>query len=359
MNTYITHPVKKLGYSYEDNLVKNLIKDLIEEENEISHFLEIKEINLSILQIVCQHLWEKNKDNNNKVITYKSYSDLGGIEEVKLSHIDRVINQLPIEEKSIAVHILETLAPYQLGAKAYYTSKSLIKLIKSHKNKANTVLKKLSKNKIINHIRKKEENWYSLIHDDYIKIFHKWYEEKALKKNKNPIELETYIKPPNIRGAHYYLRKLGENFEDIYYCFDRGDLTEEIFLSEVNKEMDSLSEDYPYQKVSIEKTQAPSSREKPNNILETQRNLYIKVILSKNPYWTYFSSRLFLKENDIIYEFQQAMARDTALSAWDLAKWQKFCLWHFGKFGNLPTSAANWKRTAMQLGWDGSPDNGE
>jgi len=107
----ITEPAKKIGLGIEQDLVRQILKDM---ENSPS--------NLPLLQFSLERLWHNNNVN---WLTLAEYNQIGGVEGALKNHADKVYQSLSPEEQETAQWIFQGVT--QLGEGVEDTRKQIAK----------------------------------------------------------------------------------------------------------------------------------------------------------------------------------------------------------------------------------------
>jgi len=100
------------------------------------------------LQLVMTRLWQKEMQDNSRLLRRKTLDDLGGAESIVKTHLDDVMNTLsPTEQEAAAVAFYHLVTPS--GTKIAHTVTDLAGFTKLPKDQLEPMLEKLSQSRIL------------------------------------------------------------------------------------------------------------------------------------------------------------------------------------------------------------------
>ena len=126
------------------------------------------------------------------------------------------------------------------------------------------------------------------------------------------------------------------------------------FLDGVNRQLDILSNVYPYHRLSLRKIKNSVIKEERHGGVEVPNCGYFVVEMVLNPYWRHYSTRRFFTHDDVVRKFRTAIKRAIATESEEQRKRICFQIWFFKKHGCFPPPAKDvWQEMAKEIGWDG------
>ena len=127
----IVEPVRRLGFIYEDDLLKELVVDLtqVEKVQGIQNPIPSSQrlVAPSYLQMVCSELWEWHHGrigDTQEIIQVETYKELGGARGLVERYLGRTLGKFTREEEQTASLVFSQLVTSH-GAKVAYTIEGL------------------------------------------------------------------------------------------------------------------------------------------------------------------------------------------------------------------------------------------
>jgi HEAT repeat protein len=190
----VRFPVERLGFSYEEKLLDELLNDLAQREKEAqlgaSSGLMGKGgpayVEPPYLQIVCTGLWDREKTNPDKKIRWSVYRENKRARGFVDNYFKNVMNRFGKRQKKIASLAFNHLVTPR-GTKIAYTVEALNNHIRTGENKLEEVLEKMKGSRILRTRKREDVVWYELYHDVFAGIIYQWNE--AFKRRKRTKKL--------------------------------------------------------------------------------------------------------------------------------------------------------------------------
>jgi formylglycine-generating enzyme required for sulfatase activity len=188
----IENPVKAFGFEYEPELLKNLLRDLVEQESRDPYNLSLTTrlrqfVESPYLQIVCQELWRKEQDNPTQKLRLKTYQDLGGADQIVQNYIKNIMAGLTPAQQLLASRAFTLLVTEQ-GTKMAYPVATLAKMLKVEMAILQPILDKLTQSRILRDEKRPGGHfWYELYHDVFTRIIGQWNEKYLEQKRRQKL----------------------------------------------------------------------------------------------------------------------------------------------------------------------------
>ena len=184
----IVQPLRPYGFQYEPALLSRLINDLSSQQQQ-QQLLDLTEnhsepyVEPAHLQIVCNYLWQKNKNNDDKTLSLSSYEKAGGAKGIVQYFLADAQQGFSTTEKNLASKAFDYLAA-QGGVKMAYPANVLASILKVDSEKLTGVLDKLASDDV-RILRKQTRDtvpWYELYHDMFSPSIERWNNEWKAKR---------------------------------------------------------------------------------------------------------------------------------------------------------------------------------
>ena len=173
----IVIPAEQRGFTYEPELLKQLLADLLSREMDRqpnSPVVELLEtVEPPYMQIVCARLWELNAGDSEKVLRLASYEKAGRAKGILKNYLDGVLQQFSFAEKQLASAAFDHLVSLR-GVKMAYTAEALAETVRVDEGELAKVLKRLEDVRILREIPRQNELWYELYHDMFSGSIEDW-----------------------------------------------------------------------------------------------------------------------------------------------------------------------------------------
>jgi WD40 repeat protein len=108
---------------------------------------EEEQIETPYLQLVMTRLWDEEMRAGSRVLRLETLDRLGGAENIVRTHLDKVMEDLPVEERNIAAGIFHYLVTPS-GTKIAYIASDLAALTKLDEARLSSLLEKLSQSDV-------------------------------------------------------------------------------------------------------------------------------------------------------------------------------------------------------------------
>ena len=173
----IVIPAEQRGFTYEPELLKQLLADLLSREMDRqpnSPVVELLEtVEPPYMQIVCARLWELNEGDSEKVLWLASYEKAGRAKGILKNYLDGVLQRFSFAEKQLASAAFDHLVSLR-GVKMAYTAKGLAETVRVDEGELAKVLKRLESVRVLREIPRQDELWYELYHDMFSGSIEDW-----------------------------------------------------------------------------------------------------------------------------------------------------------------------------------------
>ena len=174
----ILQPLKKAGYNFEEGLLDELIQDLLDQKTDrnpkqLSQEEQQKSTAPPYLQIVCLQLWQRDKNDKDKLIRKATYYKAGRAEGLSKNYINSELANFSHAEKQLASRAFDHLISH-CGTKMAYTVAVLADTLRCNKNELQKVLNKLEQQRILRSQKRDDETWYELYHDMFSQGLSEW-----------------------------------------------------------------------------------------------------------------------------------------------------------------------------------------
>ena len=173
----IVIPAEQRGFTYEPELLKQLLADLLSREMDRqpnSPVVELLEtVEPPYMQIVCARLWELNEGDSEKVLWLASYEKAGRAKGILKNYLDGVLQRFSFAEKQLASAAFDHLVSLR-GVKMAYTAKGLAETVRVDEGELAKVLKRLESVGVLREIPQQNELWYELYHDMFSGSIDDW-----------------------------------------------------------------------------------------------------------------------------------------------------------------------------------------
>lgn len=184
----INEPIRRLGWSYEDGLVDDIIKELSESKISLSassnknesDFFENR-FELGYMQIVCGFLWSKTNETNNNVIKFDLYTKYEGAIGILGEYLKTQLDSFNLRERFVVQRLFDFLMSPP-GFKVAYTVPALTSVTRFHGRLIEYVLNKLTAIKIVKKIKLTDDIYYQLSHDMYNRLIIDWRSKYILSR---------------------------------------------------------------------------------------------------------------------------------------------------------------------------------
>lgn len=167
----ITEPAKKLGVTYDQQLVNQLLQDLTDETDEATN----SSVNTPQLQLVCDAVYEHARVNNRKHITLADYESIGGAQGILDRYIEAALREYRGDERELAKNMLIALVTSH-ETKARQDLKSLASELRVPELEARQLLRRLTGQRLVR--RLDEGSSYELAHDILAATISTWFGEQ-------------------------------------------------------------------------------------------------------------------------------------------------------------------------------------
>ncbi|GAK49222.1 PBS lyase HEAT-like repeat [Candidatus Moduliflexus flocculans] len=182
----IQKPVAKFGFQYQPELLDQLIEDLAAREQTPQIGAERpsapvpdapRVIEPPYLQIVCQKLWEAEKNNRSNVITLDRYVTLGGTQEIVRAHFEQALAHFSFRQQWLAFEMFRYLVT-ERGTKMAYRAEDLAsdQLLGVDVKELAPILTYLASQdvRVLRAEQRLDHTWYELYHDAFARIIRDW-----------------------------------------------------------------------------------------------------------------------------------------------------------------------------------------
>ena len=188
-------PLKQVGFCFEKapgkDLLEALLTDLSTRElgqtnQPVSELIDTVEP--AYLQIICSQLWALDKNDPEKTLRYKTYTDKGKAKGLLETYVKSIVEHFTRNEQRLASLAFNHLVT-QRGVKMAYTPEALAKLIDAKQAAPLAeVLGKLEQGRILRSQTRQGEQWYELYHDLFSRPIEQWNEGfKTKERNRRAI----------------------------------------------------------------------------------------------------------------------------------------------------------------------------
>jgi hypothetical protein len=203
----ITGPAKKLGMSYEPELVDQLLDDLIDTAEEV----ETSSVNTPQLQLVCDAVYEHARVNNRKIITLADYESIGGAQGILDRYIEAALREYQGDEREIARQMLIALVTSH-DTKSRQDLQSLSSELGVDEPRVAQVLARLVGQRLVRRID--DGDSYELAHDILAATISSWFDEQERKRKEVKEllrrEIEDWRQDPNALLSEGKFRRILE-----------------------------------------------------------------------------------------------------------------------------------------------------
>jgi len=186
----IEKPLEGTGYCFapqtenQEALLDQVLHDLAKREQErqfgVQELLKLNELPLLVepphLQIVCQELWQRHRDDKAKQITHAAYDKAGRTAGILNSYFLGKIKLFSRKEQSLASAAFDHLIG-QRNTKISHSLARLAELTGSDEKDLQSVLERLQEDAILRRQKRGEEFWYELYHDIFSESIDHWNRE--------------------------------------------------------------------------------------------------------------------------------------------------------------------------------------
>ena len=173
----IVIPAEQRGFTYEPELLKQLLADLLSREMDRQPNSPVAELLETVeppyMQIVCARLWELNEGDSEKVLRLASYEKAGRAKGILKNYLDGVLQRFSFAEKQLASAAFDHLVSLR-GVKMAYTAKGLAETVRVDEGELAKVLKRLESIRVLREIPRQDELWYELYHDMFSGSIEDW-----------------------------------------------------------------------------------------------------------------------------------------------------------------------------------------
>lgn len=180
----IEGPVKKVGWKYEEGLVKKIVDDLtLVSDNHIRHFVDPTQ-----LQIVCDKLFTTQRKINRgtKTISRNVYSMLGGASGILDTYIEGSIENFEQDaDFELVKNILKCLVSSRNTKIQVEENKIIDQLINNNaslpKESIISMLRRLVNSRLLRRRSQGSKNCYELTHEYIIRKINQWFDERVFR----------------------------------------------------------------------------------------------------------------------------------------------------------------------------------
>jgi HEAT repeat protein len=186
----IEEPLKGTGYSFapptegQEGLLEQVLENLAKREQErhfgVQEMINLKELPLLVepphLQIVCQELWERHRDDGKKQLTSAAYEKAGKTAGILNSYFLRKIELFSKKEQVLASAAFDHLVGTR-AVKIAHPLGRLAELARADGKELELVLDRLQDYAILRRQKRGEEFWYELYHDIFSESIDSWNRE--------------------------------------------------------------------------------------------------------------------------------------------------------------------------------------
>lgn len=177
----IERPALVFGSSYDQDLVDALVHDLRAGSSQEIAGVASGEIDLPILQLVCDQLWDAAVAAGEPRLTYALYKGLGGADGILERYVKGVMPQ-DWRSRQLTAHLMVSLAPPS-GLKMSYSVKDLTAISGLPEARIAAELQRLSGHRIMRVRDFKSGQRFELEHDAFIRIVSPW-RDRVLRREK-------------------------------------------------------------------------------------------------------------------------------------------------------------------------------
>ena len=208
----IGEPPRLFGLDVEPKLVDRLIADLSAEG-----------IDPPQLQIVCDTLHDALEPDE-KTLSLKSYLKLGETRKILGKYLERVLLELPAQERKLTREVLKNLVTSE-ETKIVSSVDDIGRLVGDTSDAVSAILTELSNRRLVRRVPREEGFWYELTHEYLVEEIRSWLsdKERELKKVRELLEqalrnhqhLGVLMPPTQIRLVRTHEADLNMSKEEI------------------------------------------------------------------------------------------------------------------------------------------------
>lgn len=171
----IEEPARKFGKNFEPGLLTQLLDDLKQPASRQAPLPSTKngaQIELPVLQLVCDELWKVALKQKVSTITSELYEQLGGVRKILKDYVQRVMPR-GLRDGYFTARLLVPLAPPS-GLKISYSVDDLASITGLDRACIRSELKRLGRMRILRTRKFQKSERFELQHDSFIKIVAPW-----------------------------------------------------------------------------------------------------------------------------------------------------------------------------------------
>ncbi len=173
----IVAPARLFGLDVEPQLQDRLVSDLA-----------LEGIDPPQLQIVCDMLYDSLSPDD-KVIGLKAYRELGEARRILARYLERVLNELPPEERRLTRDILKHLVTSE-ETKTVTRVEDIGRRAGAAPEQITVCLAELSERRLVRRLQREDGYWYELTHEYLVEEIRGWLsgKEREVKKVRELLE---------------------------------------------------------------------------------------------------------------------------------------------------------------------------
>ncbi|HTY84038.1 MAG TPA: hypothetical protein VMB19_07455 [Silvibacterium sp.] len=172
----IEKPVEFFGGKYEPELTDQLMADLRATEDRETLASSKAQIDLPMMQIVCERLWQETVRRDQKTLTLSLYKkELGGADKILETYVRGVMPKR-WSDKLLTAKLMRLLAPAS-GLKKPYTAAELAENEGLDKERVATELDRLKAERILREREYHGQKLYELQHDAFVRFVSPWRDD--------------------------------------------------------------------------------------------------------------------------------------------------------------------------------------
>ena len=172
----IEKPVEFFGGEYEPELTRQLMDDLRASEDREALASSKAPVDLPMMQIVCERLWEETLNRNQKTLTLALYKkELGGSDKILETYVRSVMPKR-WSDKLLTARLMRFLAPAS-GLKRPYTAEELAENEGLNQTRVAKELDRLTDRRILRVREYHGQKLYELQHDAFVRFISPWRDD--------------------------------------------------------------------------------------------------------------------------------------------------------------------------------------
>ncbi|MFO0829448.1 MAG: hypothetical protein U0572_15025 [Phycisphaerales bacterium] len=170
----IVAPAGVFHTTWDDALVKDLLRDLRGTKASAEGIVDAAHVDLPLLQLVCQRLWQASRRRGMNEVSRALYRDEGGVEGILRGYVSDVMPRRR-RERIVTARLITFLAPAS-GLKMSYSAAHLASLTGFDAGRIRAILDELAKVRVL-HVRAyRGVPCFELQHDALTSILGPWAE---------------------------------------------------------------------------------------------------------------------------------------------------------------------------------------